>query len=201
MKLIVITTPHFFPGENQLITSLFQEGMQHLHLRKPGCTAVELRLLLEKIPSIYYPRIILHDCFDLATSFNIGGIHLNKRNRCIPNGFSGSVSCSCHTLEEVQASVSMNYVFLSPIFPSISKEGYGNGFPMKQLEDASSTGIINEKVMALGGMDERTIPLTGHLNFGGVAVLGALWGKMPTTNETYNIIKQHNKLLQLCQTH
>lgn len=36
MKLIVITTPQFFEGEAAAVTSLFQNGLEILHLRKPG---------------------------------------------------------------------------------------------------------------------------------------------------------------------
>ena len=36
MKLIVITTPQFFEGEAEAVTSLFQNGLEMLHLRKPA---------------------------------------------------------------------------------------------------------------------------------------------------------------------
>lgn len=32
-KLIVITSPYFFKGEDSILSHLFDEGMQHLHLR------------------------------------------------------------------------------------------------------------------------------------------------------------------------
>ena len=36
MKLITITVPDFFEGEADAITSLFDAGLEILHLRKPG---------------------------------------------------------------------------------------------------------------------------------------------------------------------
>lgn len=42
MKLIVITTPQFFEGEAAAVTSLFQNGLEILHLRKPGASAEEM---------------------------------------------------------------------------------------------------------------------------------------------------------------
>ena len=42
MKLIVITTPQFFEGEAEAVTSLFQNGLEILHLRKPGASAEEM---------------------------------------------------------------------------------------------------------------------------------------------------------------
>ena len=38
-KLIVITSPYFFKGEDSILSHLFDEGMQHLHLRKPDSEA------------------------------------------------------------------------------------------------------------------------------------------------------------------
>lgn len=186
--------PYFFPNEHLLLTRLFQEGLQRLHIRKPGCSLVELQRLLQWIPAEYYPRIVLHDCFELACFYSLGGIHLNKRNNRIPTGFRGTISCSCHSLQEVQDSRSYEYVFLSPIFPSISKEGYGSGFSMQTLQEAASAHIIHSKVIALGGMDMRTIPLIQSLPFGGVAILGALWGDRPSIWHVDTILEQFKQL-------
>lgn len=197
MKLIVITTPYFFEGESQIISQLFQEGMERLHLRKPQGNMDELRMLLEAIPSEYHSRIVLHDHFELAIEFQLAGIHLNSRNRTKPEGFKGSISRSCHSLEEVQEYSELDYVFLSPLFQSISKEGYGSGFSMKVLQDAAFQRIINEKVVALGGISEKTIPLIRPLGFGGVAVLGAVWRDKTETPQINKVINQY-KNIQSC---
>ena len=70
-KLIVITSPYFFKGEDCILSHLFDEGMQHLHLRKPDSEANELRKLLDRIPDIYYPKVVLHDCFNLAVEYGL----------------------------------------------------------------------------------------------------------------------------------
>lgn len=196
-KLIVITPPAFFPGEEIILTRLFDEGMQRLHIRKPGCSLDNLDSLLKVIPTDYHSRIVLHDCFELTTPYTLGGIHINQRNLQIPPKFEGSISRSCHTLQEVQDNNGYDYLFLSPIFQSISKEGYGCGFTMEVIENAFSQGVLTNKVIALGGMNESTIRQIQHLDFGGYAVLGALWGKNPTISTSDIIIKQY-KQLQLC---
>ena len=125
MKLIVITTPQFFEGEAAAVTSLFQNGLEILHLRKPGASAEEMGNFLLQLPMEYMPRIVTHEQFQLASVFGLKGIHLNGRNPQIPSGYKGHVSRSCHSLEEVLKHKSdCNYVFLSPIYDSISKEGY-----------------------------------------------------------------------------
>ena len=38
IKLVVITTPEFFPGEAELVNTLFEHGLELLHVRKPSAT-------------------------------------------------------------------------------------------------------------------------------------------------------------------
>lgn len=197
-KLIVITIPDFFPDEPFLLVQLFHEGLERLHIRKPKGSKEQLQKLLETIPFEFHSRIVLHDCFDLARKFHLGGIHLNKRYPDIPEDFEGKVSASCHSSEEIQERKSLDYVFLSPIFPSISKQGYGSGFSMDFLQEVSEKGIINSKVMALGGLDSSTIPLLKPFPFGGYAVLGSVWGENPCKQKT-DVILERFKKLQLCR--
>ena len=51
-KLIVITSPRFFQGEDTVLSHLFDEGMQRLHLRKPDSEANEFINFLYRIPAI-----------------------------------------------------------------------------------------------------------------------------------------------------
>ena len=70
-----------------------------------------------------------------------------------------------------------HYVFLSPIFDSISKKGYKHSFSNKDLEEAGINGIINERVVALGGVTPEYIPQLRAWNFGGAAFLGDVWNR------------------------
>lgn len=200
-KLIVITWPDFFPGEATLLIRLFEAGMQRLHLRKPASGREEVRALLAALPAVYYPRIVLHDHFGLAAepawAGQLGGLHLNRRNPKVPEGYTGYVSCSCHSLEEVGRQRACHYVFLSPVFPSLSKQGYGEGFPLPVLREATRAGLIDGRVIALGGISPATLPLLAGTGFGGAAVLGALWGNRPTA-DTAEAILQRYQLLQSC---
>lgn len=195
-QLIVITTPYFYPDEASLLTLLFEEGMTRLHLRKPDGNRPALEALLERIPSIYYPRIVLHDHLELAVEGRFGGIHLNRRNPVAPSDYAGSVSRSCHSLEEVDHYKPLcDYVFLSPIFQSISKEGYGRGFLPEELRQAGTLGRIDRKVIALGGISNESITKINEIPFGGFAVLGALWGNDPSLRQAGHIV-QYLKELQ-----
>ena len=143
MNLIILTTPNFLPDEAEALTALLSHGLYRLHLRKPGCTEAELDALIRQLPPAYYPRISLHDHFPLQARYRLGGIHLNSRNPDVPTGFQGLVSRSCHTLEEAARYAPLtDYYFLSPIFDSISKQGYHAGFTEQQLRQAAEQGNI-----------------------------------------------------------
>ena len=125
---------------------------------------------------------MLHDHFSLAERHGLYGIHLNRRNPVTPEGWSGSVSRSCHTLEEVkQWKPRCNYVSLSPIFDSISKQGYRAAFSREELIQAARDGIINNKVYALGGVTFSRIEEVKALGFGGAMILGDAW-KAPSSS-------------------
>lgn len=193
-QLIAITTPTYFPDEGKIIISLFEGGLERLHLRKPEAGKESLAALLAQIPEAFYSRIVLHDHFSLAAEYALGGVHLNRRNPNVPDHFAGSISRSCHSLQELEEWKALDYLFLSPIFPSISKEGYGNGFPRQELEQASEKGIITSKVFALGGIDALHIRQLKGLGFGGAVVLGALWGNKPDENSREDIMNRFNQL-------
>lgn len=183
IELIVITAEHFFDGEPEMIHLLFENGLERLHLRKPYASFDETKHFMEQINRSFHPKIVLHDHYELADLFRVKGIHLNNRNNsgrshsCRTQG-PAAVSRSCHSFEELTTASEaeeLEYVFLSPVFDSISKSGYKQGFTPDELRDARNRGIINERVFALGGITAERIPAVRAFGFGGVAVLGALW--------------------------
>ena len=175
MLWLVITSPTFFPGEAAFIHRLFAHGVDIVHLRKPGATADDCARLLDGLTSDDRRRIVIHDFFEFAHPYGLRGIHLNARRSTVPDGYEGHVSRSCHSLEEVKRyKDACDYVFLSPIFDSVSKQGYASAFTDETLKQASSEGIIDNKVVALGGVTPNKIDYLRQLNFGGAAMLGCV---------------------------
>lgn len=174
---IVFTQPHFFEGEAERIVLMFQSGLQRLHLRKPDSTIDEVRALLCQIPEVYHKRMVIHEHFELLDEFRLGGIHLNCRNPACPVSWDGDVSVSCHSLEELadRKKQPFAYLSLSPIFDSISKQGYCSAFTPEVLKKAKSEGVVDERVMALGGICGENVDEALSYGFGGVMVLGDAW--------------------------
>lgn len=197
MKLIVVTTPTFFVEEDKIITELFEEGLDILHLRKPETPAMYAERLLTLIPEKYHRRIVTHEHFYLKEEFNLMGIHLNTRNPKEPHDYSGHISCTCHTLEEVKNRKHFyDYLFMSPVFDCITKEGVSSAFSALDLRQASKEHIIDSKVMALGGITPDNILQIKDYGFGGAVIMGDLWNKfnMRSDRDYLEIIRHFTKL-------
>ena len=102
MKWIVITLPDFIENESTYINQLFKAGIDLLHLRKPESNTEECKRLIQEIDKKWHKKIVVHDHFELCQEFHLHGIHLNRRNHEIPEGFQGSISQSCHSFKEVE---------------------------------------------------------------------------------------------------
>lgn len=173
---IVITLPGFFDGEAEQIVRLLRSSVDLVHIRKPQATLHEVETLLGQIPCEYHSRLVLHDHHSLAATYHLYGVHLNSRNPLPPAGWSGSVSRSCHSLEEVVAwKDRCRYVSLSPVFDSISKQGYRAVFTASQLAQARAQGIIDHRVLALGGVTFSRLDEVLRMGFGGAMILGDAW--------------------------
>lgn len=198
MKLIVITKPTYFVEEDKIITALFDEGLELLHLRKPDTAPVYAERLLTLIPEKYRKRIVVHGHFYLKDEYKLKGIHINRRNPIVPENYSGQLSTSCHSLDEVaQKKSSFDYLFLSPIFDSISKEGYTSAFTSEEIRKAASEKVIDKHVIALGGVGTDTILQAKDYGFGGVAVLGDLWNRFDSEYDyNYRELIEHFKKLK-----
>lgn len=198
MNLILLTNEEFFVEEDQIISLLFEEGLDVLHLRKPGSDPVYSERLLTLLPDEYHKQIVVHDHFYLKKEFNLMGIHLNSRNPEPPAGYKGHVSKSLHSLEEVTAEKKkFDYVFLSPIFDSISKSGYPSAFDRTLLESAHKSGVIDHRVMALGGVSLQNIPIIKDCGFGGVVIKGDLWNRFDIhSNKDFKSLLDHFKMLR-----
>ncbi|WP_296121921.1 thiamine phosphate synthase [uncultured Bacteroides sp.] len=200
MKLIVVTAPTFFVEEDKIITTLFEEGLDILHLRKPETPAMYSERLLTLIPEKYHKRIITHEHFYLQEEFKLMGIHLNARNPKEPHDYSGHISCTCHSLEEVRNKKHFyDYLFLSPIYDCITKAGVTSGFTAEELRQAGKSKIIDNKVMALGGITSDNILEAKDYGFGGAVVMGDLWNKFNarTDRDYLEIIRHFKKLKEM----
>lgn len=165
---IAITLPSHYPGEAERIVEILEKGEAHLvHIRKPKWSAEMTAELIGMIPEKWHSRLKLHDQFELLDRFELAGVHLNSRNP-IPPAKALSISKSAHFLNEIAVSDRIDYVTLSPVFDSISKEGYKAAFDLEKIR----TLIQGKKIIALGGVTPEKYNYLKDLGFYGAAMSG-----------------------------
>ena len=198
MTLIGVTTPTLCVEQHNNIQVLFDRGLDILHLRKPEPPALYSERLLTLIPEKYHKRIITHEHFYLQEEFSLMGIHLNTRNSKEPHDYSGHISCTCHSLDEVQNKKHFyDYLFLSPIYNCITKSGVTSGFTAEELRQAGKSKVIDSRVMAFGGITPDNILEIKDYGFGGAVVMGDLWNKFNAfTDRDYLEVIRHFKKLK-----
>ncbi|MCC6690840.1 MAG: thiamine phosphate synthase [Bacteroidia bacterium] len=181
-KLIVISPEDDTEGEVDVLCKIIKLGLQLFHLRKENRTDFEIEKYINSIPVEFHNRIVLHSNFNLAQKYNLKGIHLNERNKINFENFKKFkiVSASFHSVKEIEDNkLTYEYVFLSPVFDSISKAGYKSKFDRDTLESFfnlkkhQSKSLL--KVIALGGVCLENILYTKMLGFSGAAIMGGLW--------------------------
>jgi thiamine-phosphate pyrophosphorylase len=184
MKLVIMTKSTFFVEEDKILTTLFDEGMDNLHLYKPGTSPLYSERLLSLLPDEFHRRITVHDNYYLKNEFDLAGIHLDNPSSEIPPGYRGNVSRSCSDLSLLKSlKKSSKYVFLKNIFDCIAFKEEQSTFTLSQLEGAARQGLIDRHVYALGGMNLENIRIARELGFGGVVVCGDLWKHFDIHNQ------------------
>ncbi|MBQ9312058.1 MAG: thiamine phosphate synthase [Bacteroidales bacterium] len=200
-RLIGITPEKEVFSEHRRISNLILAGeVEYFHIRKPSFSEKEMRDYLSCFDNpIVKERLSLHDYHNLAFEFGIGGIHINKRNPLLkPEYDQKRISVSCHSIEEFEKWSSVaDYCFLSPIFDSISKENYTSKFALSDLKTLFENKILNNKVVALGGVNFENIKELTNIGFTSFAMLGRLWQLPKTMFITPN--KDSDALIQDCE--
>ena len=188
-----MTQPTFFVEEDKILTSLFDEGLDNLHLYKPGASPMYSERLLTLLSDSFYPKISVHDNFYLKEEYHLHGIHISDPETPVPNGYRGHVSRTCTDLSLLKkAKKNADYVFLKYIFDSQSEPEQKASFTMEELKEASRRGLIDRHVYALGGMNLDTIRIVRDLGFGGVVVSGDLWNRFDIRQEMdYRALIEH----------
>jgi thiamine-phosphate pyrophosphorylase len=182
-KFVLLSPETLFDKEIESLIEFFKMGLPTFHLRKPSFSKEETIDYLLKIPEEYHNRIVLHDHHNLREQFKIGGVHFNIRNRLGDSGlFEGmSNSQSIHSVEELYLiHEHLDYVFISPVWDSISKTDYVSSFKDKkslqmQLHFWKESDNRKTELYALGGVNGKNIEMAQELGFDGTVCLGHVW--------------------------
>ncbi len=206
MKLIVISSSGELENEAQIITSLFEAGLDHFHLRKHKISTKKTRALLKAIPEHFHNRIILHSHHNLARGFNLKGIHLTKSHiqkkyktwltiKLIQLKNPGIIITTSFSnigqLFEKEHRYPYSYVFLSPIFDSLNSKFQG-GFTEHSLRSAIQKTAFD--IVARGGVDINAIEKSNEIGFAGLAFYSCIWKKKDPLDAFNKIVERYQEL-------
>jgi thiamine-phosphate pyrophosphorylase len=186
MKLMVLSPSTGDPIlETMIATRLFELGLETFHLRKPRFSTREMIDYLDKIPSRFHDRVVIHSHHTLALKYNLKGIHLTRTHlkRTIRLWINLriirlkkpkiTVSTSFRKLASLYEEQNIyNYVFLSPIFDSISGK-FQAGFNEHSLRAAIHKTPFC--IIARGGVDLSKIESIQNIGFNGLILNSSLW--------------------------
>ncbi len=194
-NLQLITLPGPLSGEAQAVCALQRSGAGIVHLRKPGFSAAALEALLNewREAGVAMERVTLHGSRELALRFGCGGVHLPAAELPAASGDRLRRSASAHSWEEAEPLASVaDYVWLSPLFDSISKPGYRSGIDLRETPArfAALEPVLRERIVALGGISAGNIVSVRRAGFRGAALLGAVWSETDGVVGRYQLIRR-----------
>ncbi|MFK8271177.1 thiamine phosphate synthase [Capnocytophaga stomatis] len=196
LKSIIISPEKDYPDETHWVNCLLNEGLNYFHIRKPQFTEKMMLDYIEAIDKTHRSRLVLHSFHHLAEGLGIQQLHFsesdrkNKAYERYKNHFL--LSTSVHSINAFnQLNDTWQYAFLSPVFASISKQGYGVQHTVfEELKQRTNTTV---ELIALGGISTENLCNLASEPIDGVALLGSVWqGDNPLKN--YRLCKQTDLL-------
>ena len=198
MRLIIMTEPAFFVEEDQILSLLFEQGMDSLHICKTDISNTYTERLLSLIPEEYRKKTWIHDCFQLKEKYQLAGIHVDDEKTAVPNGYKGHAGRTCHDILRLrELKKQSNPVFLANTFAATDNPSEDAPYDISTLEEAADEGLIDKRVYAYGGVRLENIRTAKSIGFGGVVVRTDLWSRFNKHNQTnFDTILRHFEALR-----
>jgi thiamine-phosphate pyrophosphorylase len=192
MNLVVFSTSDRSLSEAREVTQMFEEGLKAFHVKKSSFEKHEMEEYIKTIPSKYHKYIVLHSNHKLRKNFKLGGLHISRthrkkrynskwkmfklrklsRNLKFTRTFSKLSTLSNNKKK-------YDYVFLGPIYDSISKLGHSGNFGNRSMKKYIS--LSKSPVYALGGVTIDKFKECKEVGFEGVGLLGYIWNNEEMT--------------------
>jgi thiamine-phosphate pyrophosphorylase len=179
----------------EVVAQALRGGCRWLSLREKDLGHDDRVALLGRIVALGRPlgaTITVHGDIEAAASAGAGGVHLpaggSPEQARARLGERALIGLSVHSaVEAATAAPAADYVTLSPIFPSISKPGYGPALGVESLADAVARSRAS--IVALGGIAADNLAQCCAAGVAAVAVMGAVMAAADPEAATAALVK------------
>ncbi len=210
MKLLLVSPFIDVPDEHYVLNLLFCEGLSHFHLRKESYSTRQMMAYIERIPTVFRPFVVLHSHFDLIHEYGLRGAHFTRKDNYAdylrdhrpalrPDGRAfAHQSFSLHSIPEIRRTEPIyDYLFLSPVFDSISNQGYNSKFRIHDLQRFLHQQTGRPEVIALGGINHTVVGSVFDTGFDGMALLGYIWTEFERDHDMIRAVERFRHMQHL----
>jgi thiamine-phosphate pyrophosphorylase len=165
----------------EMLDAAFAAGCRWASLREkdlPAAAQIALAKTLVPVARGWRARLTLHGDPALAKAAGLDGVHLPAGGDVAAAraalGPQALIGLSIHSVKEAQAleGTALDYAIAGPVFATGSKPGHGPALGDAGLAAIARTTPI--PIVAIGGINSKTVAEITPGNIGGIAVIGAV---------------------------
>lgn len=168
----------------EMVKEAVEGGVTIVQLREKECETgefVELARRMKAMLKTYNVPLIINNRIDVALAIDADGVHIGQKDMPYDTarrllGNEKIIGLSIETLEELERAneLDVDYVAASPVFPTPTKTDTARPWGIEGLKEFCMKSV--HPVVAIGGMNEKTITDVMKVGTDGVAVVSAILG-------------------------
>lgn len=186
MQQILITTPYEVYAESAKINSLFEAGMEQIHIKKFVYTRKQTEKMILGINEEYRNRIVLHHNFDLAVLHGLQGIHIARniiKNPLVklfvfmlkfffPKLEVSTTFCNSRSIKNIGL---VDFAFVGPLYTKFSETNIKCNFNTFEMSTAVESCDI--PLIGMGGIQKSNLSMVQNIGFTGIALKDSVWNE------------------------